>query len=74
MSIVDWTPSAIQRMGRVNFNPNADPMDFVPFNKNNKCYYILVAHYLEGWKEARKQYELERASKNICPCCGQEVE
>ena len=65
------TPSNRRRKGRNAFDPNTDPMDIQPYNKNSWWYESYLKDWLDGWSEAKEVYEKEQQEESqVCPTCG----
>lgn len=64
------TPSNRRRKGRNDFDPNTDPMDIQPYNKNSWWYKSYLKDWLDGWFEAKKAYEkIQKEENETCPYC-----
>lgn len=65
------TPSKRRRRGRAAFIPGDDPLNHQPYNKNKWGYDIYLADWLEGWEQARRDWEFEESERAIhfehCP-------
>ena len=59
------TPSKRRQQGREAFDPNTDPADVIPYNKDQWGYDIYVEDFLDGWTESQEHYnqQLEREEK-----------
>ena len=53
------TPSNRRRKGREAFSPGSNPMDFQPYKKGSWSYYFYLEDWIDGWKEAEEQWEVE---------------
>ena len=70
------SPSYYRRLGRRDFHPYADPMDFQPFKIDSWNYKYHLDDYLDGWNEAEQKYnnEMETEHEKTCPLCGRQYE
>jgi len=53
------TPSNRRRKGRTAFEPGVDPMDVQPYKEGTWAYKSHLIDWLEGWSEARVNYEAQ---------------
>jgi len=67
-----WTPSRLRREGRNAFYPNGDAEDACPYVE--KPYGNPRVHWIEGWKQSEKEYELSQIEPTVCECCGRELD
>ena len=63
------TPSKKRRMGKEAFSPGCDPMDVQPFKTDSWGYRKDLKDFLDGWKEAEKEYSQrpDTLDKIECP-------
>lgn len=69
-------PSHRRRQGRKMFIPGEDPEQICPYNKTDWTYQFHFEDFLQGWKEAEKEFDencrahqLEDQFKdNLCEC------
>ena len=54
------TPSKRRRKGREAFIPHENPMDHQPYIKGTWAYDSYLHDFIDGWKEAEKQWEKEQ--------------
>jgi len=67
------TPSHRRRKGRNAFVPGDDPKDHY-FYKGSWDYDYHFPDFLDGWKEAEKEWEEKQLEDiDICECCGQDI-
>ena len=70
------TPSKRRRLGRQAFEPDCDPMDFQPYNKDFWGYDIYLTDWIQGWNEEKERYEAEQEAEKkdfiVCPKCEHE--
>jgi hypothetical protein len=66
------TPSHRRRKGREAFEPGVNPMDVQPYKIGTWGYEHHLLDWLEGWSEARRNYEkyFDKENKPCCPYCG----
>ncbi len=69
------SPSRFRRLGREAFEPMTDPMEVQPFKKGSWGYKFHLPHWIEGWLQAKAQYEQDVEDDVpckciICPHCG----
>ena len=57
------SPTGRRRLGRMAFIPGENPMDYQPYNKNKWGYDFYLADWLEGWNQAKENYEYEQKLK-----------
>jgi hypothetical protein len=53
------TPSKRRRKGREAFEPGVDPMQVQPYAPGSFSYDHRLKDWLDGWNEAKEQYEQE---------------
>jgi len=70
------TPSKRRREGRRAYMPYENPMEHNPY-LNSREYMAAerAVDWLEGWKQAEKEYleDLEEQEHPCCPHCGKEL-
>ena len=68
------SPSARRRAGRKAFIPNENPMQHQPYKKNSWAYEFYLDDWLDGWNDAKIDYEeeqrLDKMCSKTCPHCG----
>jgi hypothetical protein len=69
------TPSKRRRKGREAFEPGVDPMEVQPYKEGTWAYKYHLLDWLEGWSEARREYEAKyfEWDEPICPYCGHKL-
>lgn len=56
----DHAPTKIRKRGRESFIPGEDPMKWCPFERRNPLSDYYLRTWLEGWNQAKRDYEKER--------------